>query len=134
MNDNYTPKINEPCECHIGTAWAKITPIFIGSQKMVYLMNSEEGACDFFEHKFRPTKTPEAIKRDEGIAKAVELFECFNLKTNREIAEVIVDAGYHNGPEVGERISFNQCFESWLGTGRALKKIFENYSIHKKLG
>ena len=101
------PYVGCECECYDGVCWEFC--IFIGrvnDEDFVLPLNGEVDRMKAIDpsRRFRPLQTKDK-EREEGISEMGRILGM--APTRHGAAERMYDEGYHNGPKMGEVVSFH---------------------------
>lgn len=146
MND-YKPEVGVECEfLHGKFGWRKCNIIAVESSRVIaedleFSCEDKEASMFFYRDTplrrddFRPIRTQQEIEREEAIKDAFKNIGWGdpNYLVPPSCIEVVIDminAGYHNGPKVGEEID-PLCFHNI--DDEAVKFLKNSYAVHRKI-
>ena len=83
---------------------------------------------------FRPLQTKADTEREEAI-KEIDALLTTAQDEDQPMANVLYENGYHNGPKMGEVISFRAVIQEWNVSCAAIRAdwIDENFTITRKV-
>jgi hypothetical protein len=106
-DEKYTPKVDEPCEQRLFTSydWEEITPLYVGGTLLAYMaISGEECSGRMKNWEYRPLKTEADTKREDCI-QSIDAVLTKAIDEDQPMAAELYDAGFHNGPKVGDEVS-----------------------------
>jgi hypothetical protein len=137
MTEKYIPKVGETCEV-LNTdlhayAWEKCTLLFVGKFTSIYSSkSSKERVADNNYIEFRTAKTKTDVKAKNQISKLNTIVIKWQLSSeaNGNIGKILYDAGFHDGPKVGDEVDYSNFR---LDLPKAVRNwLIDNYSIYPR--
>lgn len=138
MTTKYMPEVGTECEYTHGEwgEWVKIVVKAASGDEFWVKDEYGDAIVSINEHTFRPLKTQDDIEREEEMDNLIDVIKNADYPAN--IAARVLDAGYHNGPKVGEKVVSMDIYPySFMGVGRkhaiGLEELLKNFDVFRKV-